>query len=679
MKRGNTGATSGDRARRSGHRGLTLLAGVLGAGVLLPTALAAPAATEDPRRIDGGAVAESNRQSRAALLPPRVGDKTVIRAAVPRKETSLADLRLSVQGFRIDNHPFIDGEAIDAVLAPWKGKELSFPEFEQAVHAVAEYLRRNGHPNARVMVSRAAVGNGTVAVAVQDLSPGQPTAPTVAVREFDVTGVTVATADELRGVLEPWAERDLSVAEMQGAAEAIAAHLRNKGYPLAQAYLPPQRIDGGVIRIEVQEGKVDGSMGRDGISVETSGERVKPQVVETVLARGVTAGEPVRTAQLERALRLASDIPGIRSVKATLGPGSEPGSTHVLANVEEGRLLSGSVWVDNHGNRYSGAERLSAVLNLNSPLGFGDLISLDAAVAERMHSAKLAVSVPLGADGMRVGASYSDMRVDIGEEFRSLDLNSQTRITSVFGSYPLLRGEGANAWLSLNYDDKVVRNDLLGTRLNDRKLQLTTLALSGDVIDAWRGQTWWSLSMTGGHLDNNGDQPSTEGGFSRVNAGATRLAPITADGKWSWYARLNGQYASKNLDSVEKFQLGGPGGVRAYPVGEGLGDHGWIANLEVRNRVASTAIGDIDLFGFFDAGGITQFDSVKAGDQLFGPNTYTLKGYGVGASLSNGERGNLRVVVARKAGSNPNPTADGSDSDGQKRDARVWIFGNIQF
>ena len=69
----------------------------------------------------------------------------------------------------------------------------------------------------------------------------------------------------------------------------------------------------------------------------------------------------------------------------------------------------------------------------------------------------------------------------------------------------------------------------------------------------------------------------------------------------------------------------------------------------------------------------------EAGDQLFGPNTYTLKGYGVGASLSHGERGSLRVVVARKAGSNPNPTADGSDSDGQKRDARVWIFGNIQF
>ena len=120
MKRGNTGAASGDRARRSGHRGLNLLTGVLGAGVLLPTALAAPAATDDPRRIDGGAVAESNRQTRAALLPPRVGDKTVIRAAVPRKETSLADLRLSVQGFRIDNHPFIDSEAIDAVLADRK-------------------------------------------------------------------------------------------------------------------------------------------------------------------------------------------------------------------------------------------------------------------------------------------------------------------------------------------------------------------------------------------------------------------------------------------------------------------------------------------------------------------------------------------------------------------------------
>lgn len=654
-----------------------------GVGLVLtcaPVSLAAPVDPAELRRLDGGAVGESARLAdKATLLPQRVGERTVIRANMPRKETSLADLRLSVQNFRIDNHPFISAEAIEAVLAPWKGRDLSFPEFERAVHAVAEYLRANGHPDAEVMVSRATIGNGMVAVAIQGLAPGESVAPTVVVREFDITGVTVASADELKAVLEPWAERELTVAEMQKAADAVAAYLRNKGYPLAQAYLPPQRIDSGIINIAVQEGIVDGTAGKNGVTVETAGERVRPHVIETVLAHGVTPGEPVRTEQLERALRLAGDIPGVRSVKATLNPGLEPGTTQVNALVEEGRLLGASIWSDNYGSRYSGNNRLSAAFNVNSPLGYGEQLSLNLSRAERMNSFKIAASAPIGSQGLRAGVSYSRMNVDIGQEFRPLDLNSSSKVSSVFASYPITRSEDRNTWVSLNYDKKDVANNLLGQRLNRRGLGVTTLAANGDVIDGWQGKTWWNLGLSSGRLNTYGDPSSAEGGFTRFNWSAARLAPISTDGSLSWFASFSGQYAGHNLDSVEKFQLGGPNGVRAYPVGEGLGDHGMLATLELRKTLASTRIGDFGVFGFVDAGQVTQFRNLGPADQLSGPNRYSLKGYGVGATLSSGETGSLRIVVGKKAGKNPNPTLSGTDNDGENKSARVWIFGNIQF
>ena len=52
---------------------------------------------------------------------------------------------------------------------------------------------------------------------------------------------------------------------------------------------------------------------------------------------------------------------------------------------------------------------------------------------------------------------------------------------------------------------------------------------------------------------------------------------------------------------------------------------------------------------------------------------------GLAASLNAGERGSLRVEWARKAGSNPNPTANGTDADGENRSARVWIVGTVKF
>jgi hemolysin activation/secretion protein len=650
----------------------------------------APPSAQQSRQMDGGAMQSSQQRLEAVVLPPRPRGKTVIRANMPRVETPLSSLKLSVQGFRFEDNPLLAPEEIDRVLQPWKGRELSFPEFEQAVHAVADYLRSHGHPNAQVKVSRATVSGGTVAVAINGLSPGETVSPTVAVKGFEVEGVTVADRAEMQAVVAPWTGKSLTVPAMQAAADAVASHLRRKGYPLAQAFLPPQRIDGGLIRIQVQEGVVDGTAGRNGLSVATRGERVKPQIIETVLAHGVTPDEPVRTAQLERAIRTASDLPGIKSVRADLSPGNKPGTTQVMAKVEEGKLFSGSAWADNWGSRYSGEERLNAVLNLNSPLGYGEQFSLSGTTAERMNSVKLAYQAPIGTRGGRMGASYSQMAVDIGEEFASLDINSDTSVTSAFGSYPLERGDVRNTWVSANIDGKHVRNDLLGVRENDRRIGLLSVGLSGDVVDRWRGQTAWSASVTGGKTNLSANQTykaldaagaKTDGGFSKFNWNVARLAPLTDNGRLSWYAGLSGQQASKNLDSVEKFQLGGPSGVRAYPVGEGLGDDGWLASLELRYDAWKHANwGTVQLAGFYDWGAIEQFKHVWDGAVPTGrPNSYDIAGYGVSASLVNDERGSVKLVVARRVGDNPNPTLYGQDSDGQKRSTRIWIFASIQF
>lgn len=656
---------------------------------LTATQAAAPVSAPDRQRVDGGTLQASQAKVNAVVLPPRLNGKTVIRANMPRLETPLSSLRLSVQGFRFDDNPLISPEEIDRVLKPWKGRELSFTEFEQAVHAVADYLRSHGHPQAEVKVSRATVSGGTVAVAINNLSPGEPIAPTVAVKSFKVEGATVVGEAELQAVVAPWTEKPLTVPEMQAAADAVAAHLRGKGYPLAQAYLPPQRIDGGVIQINVQEGVVDGSVGRNGLTVDTPGERVKPEVIETILEHGVTPNEPVRTAQLERAIRTASDLPGIKSVKANLSPGSVPGTTQVQAEVEEGQPVTGSVWADNWGNRYSGEARINGMLNLNSPFGYGEQFSLTAAHSDLMDSAKLAFQAPVGSRGGRVGASFSTMQVDIGEEFAPLDLNSNTRVASVFGSYPLERGDTRNTWVSANFDDKRVRNNLLGIRDNDRRIQLLNVGLSGDVVDAWRGQSSWSLGLTAGDTDLSNNlsyqaldlaSAQTSGKFAKFNWSVARLAPIASSRDWSWYTAFSGQQASKNLDSVEKFQLGGPTGVRAYPVGEGLGDNGWLLSLETRYDAWKTPWGTVQFSGFYDVGGIAQFKNPWDGGLVTGrPNSYSLSGYGLGASLVKDERGSLKLIVAHRIGHNPNPTLYGQDSDGQKRATRVWIFANIQF
>ncbi|MBF0184825.1 MAG: BamA/TamA family outer membrane protein [Magnetococcales bacterium] len=625
--------------------------------------------------------------------PPR---KTVIRAAssLPKAESSMTSLKLSIKEFRFDGVSQVSADAIDEVLAPWKDRELRFPEFELAVHAVANYLRQHGHPDAEVKLSRALVGGGTVMVAIQGLSDaptalamrpsGEETVPRIEVKEFKVSGATLAAKEEFDQLLAASTGKALTMKEIEQAAESVANHLRAKGYPLVQAYLPPQRIDGGVVEIAVQEGVIDSS---GGMQVAGGGERVKREVVEEILAKGVTPGEPLRIADLERAVLLANDTPGIQSVKTTLTPGSQPGTTQVEAKVEESSLVTGTVWADNYGSRYTGRERVNAQLNLNSPFGHGEQLSLNAAKSSGMESSKVAVQAPIGSDGLKMGASYSQMKLDIGEEVTPLNLSSNTAVASAYVSYPLERSSTRNTWVTANYDAKHVTNDLSGARNNDRKIDLLTVGANGNLVDPLQGQVSWGASVAGGDLDLSGKQSyqaldassaRTEGDFAKLNWNLQRTANITEE--LSWLVVGSGMFASKNLDSSEKFQLGGPTGVRAYPVGEGLGDSGWLASAEVRYKLGQTPIGEPQIFSFYDYGHVTQYHSLWSHALTAGQsNSYSLSGWGAGASLVNGNHENLRVMWAQKIGSNPNPTSSGADSDGTNKSGRIWIVGNILF
>lgn len=182
--------------------------------------------------------------------------KPEIRSSLPKARTSLAGLRLSMQGFRVEGNVRVSEDGLQQAMAPWLDRELSFPEFEKAVHAVADYLRHNGHPKVQVRISRTMMKEGQMAVAIEGLTPRSAdyadvpvVEPLIHVKRFEVTGVTRLSPDELKAILEPWEGKELSIADMQKPAEAIAGAIRAKGYPLAQAFLPPQRVDGGTLEI----------------------------------------------------------------------------------------------------------------------------------------------------------------------------------------------------------------------------------------------------------------------------------------------------------------------------------------------------------------------------------------------------------------------------------------------
>ena len=95
---------------------------------------------------------------------------------------------------------------------------------------------------------------------IEEKLPGQP-APAVSseralIKTIDVAGVTLIPEKNIREIVQPYENKELTLSDMQKIADLITELYRKKGYVTSRAYLPPQKLDSGALQIRVIEGKM---------------------------------------------------------------------------------------------------------------------------------------------------------------------------------------------------------------------------------------------------------------------------------------------------------------------------------------------------------------------------------------------------------------------------------------
>ena len=522
---------------------------------------------------------------------------------------------------------------------------------------------------------------------------------TVFVKEVRFSGNEgLASLDELQGFAKKVIGKDATAAELQGLADKVTVALRAKGYFLARAYLPKQDVTSGVIQVAILQARSDGEV----VINPSEGVRMREGQLKKMVAAIIKPGEPLRERDLERVLLLMNDLPGV-SAKAVLAPGTQPGTTRITLNISEAKLFSGSLWADNYGNRYTGAARGNGLVSINDPFRIGDQFSVMFSGAEGLAQGRVAYAAPIGSRGLEANASYTAMNYKLVGDLASLEAKGTAQTMSVGASYPLIRRRFFNLNASASYDGKRLIDKVQGSTVRDKQIRGGTFGFTADVSDKLNGggYTSWSAMASMGKLDlsNNAvDEffdrigPKAAGSFQKYNLSASRLQRVT--NRLTFSGSYFGQFASGNLDSSEKFNLGGPYGVRAYAVGEASGDEGHLFNLELRDDLPlDLKLGKLQLIGFFDTGNITlhQKKWPNSINTATGKNNYWLSGAGVGLVLSQPNLYSLRVSYAHKIGDNDGRSSDikdffgnvvspgGKDADGHESDGRVWLMGHVMF
>lgn len=498
---------------------------------------------------------------------------------------------------------------------------------------------------------------------------------TVTLKSIRFDGATQLPPEVLNRAVAGFLNRPLDFAELQNAAIAVATTYREAGW-VVRAYLPQQDLDSGVLTIQVVEA-VYGVTRVEGAKPRVAPERIR-RMVDAVQAHG----KFVNSAALDRAVLLINDLPGVDAA-ASLSEGSGQAETDLVLALAPTPPLALDIALDNNGSRSTGAERLIASLSLNSPLHIGDQLGATTVHTDGSDYLRAAYSLPVGSGGWRVGVNSGRLWYRVSTpEFAALDLHGISVSNGLEARYPLIRSRLRNLNLVLEAEHKRFEN-YAGEEVTTRyRMRTAGIGLNGNLTDElWGGgSTGASLQYGGGHVDLTGspNAPSdtlsvkTAGVYHKLRMGLAREQSLTAT--WSLYASVAGQLASKNLDSSEKFYLGGASGVRAYPSSEAGGSEGALVNLELRARLRERFV----VTGFYDWGGV-RVNKIRPAVGATFPDRYSLAGYGASLAWAGPAGLSLKATLARRIGSNPNPTPSGNDQDGTLTRNRWWLQAGLPF
>jgi hemolysin activation/secretion protein len=511
------------------------------------------------------------------------------------------------------------------------------------------------------------------------LEPSAAPTAEFTVSRFVFTGNTKVRSSTLEAALANYLNRPIQFKDLQEATNVVADTYAKEGW-LARAFIPRQDITEGTVKIHIIEAvyggsKIQGEFGH----------------ASSVLIQGTVDGQNVEGQVLslkdvEKGLLLADDLPGV-SVVGSLTAGENTQETDVLINVEDTPWVTGRVQVDNQGNKSTGYNEVSLNAAINGLTGNADQLTAYGLYTEGLSFVSVGYSIPLNYTGLRVGVNYSTLgyRIVDGDLFSSAQTRGSgfANTWGVEATQPIVRSRNTNVFARLGYTSKLFDNRIGQVTTSNYTVNVVSLGITGTHLDSFGGGGYTTLSLNPsvGDVDyaRSPDYQriieattESEGQYAKLRYGLSRQQNLPAN--FSLYANVRGQVASKNLDSSERFYLGGPYGVRAYPNNEGGGAQGNLLSVELRYNV----IPAVQVAAFYDVGNVqvNKFNDHIAAAQ---PNYGTLQGAGLSVSWSGPYNVIVNATWAIRIGGNPFTDDPSQNQDGSSSSNRFWLNASIGF
>jgi len=525
----------------------------------------------------------------------------------------------------------------------------------------------------------------TDASVVSKLKTGEVVKPAdvkLVVRDIKFEGVTAFSIDELKAVVSEFVGQELTVEQAFSIPAKISKYYQDRNM-VARATLVGSLARDGVIKVGVIETQVkQAQLDKDLTAMAVAAPKADgPMVVMPI-------SEPPKQEvkqDANMAARFAEMSPNV--------PITDPKQDGNLTPEQETEFIlkryavssrQYELLVDNYGYEATGSARVGVGLVFNNTLARQDRFSLQGLKSQGSQFMQVAYQWATGLDGLKLGASVSTFNYEVVNGLQSaVNLSGDAIKKTVQVAYDLVNNPSSVSSIGLRYDLKSLNTKAAqaadSAYYDTRVMGIEFKGVEREMVPGGAVMTY-NATLSSGQVDMDGSPnqaadlsgEQTAGTYAKLRFSGTILQPLS--GINSVYGALTVQRANKNLDGSEKIYLGGPLGVRAYGIGEGMGSDGEMASIEFRQKLTA----DTTLAEFYDWGQVRPWHN-NTGNGAPTENKAVLQGYGLSLSTKLDSGVTLKGTWAHRLGSEPNTAAMPRGHNGQYDRNRFWVSMETRF
>jgi len=434
---------------------------------------------------------------------------------------------------------------------------------------------------------------------VRQEGPGAATE--LRIGEVRITGNEAIPEARLASTIAGLADATVPLSRIEEARLGILRAYRDQGFPFAAVNAGVTRRPGSNL-VDLNFAVIEGFIAE--VKLEGDPANIGPAGTQVLRFLNRLIGlRPVSTAAVERALLLASDVPGM-SVRGTLRPlQTEPGALQLVAQVER-KTVSGYVSIDNRGYRLVGPWQGLFVGGVNSLTSLGERTELSyfGAPGSTQWFTQGSVDAFIGGSGLKVRLYAGTGETRPSGSLREIGYYGRTQVGGIGASYPIIRSRPFNLYAIGSFDifDSEVETGTSGrTRASRDAIRILRAGFDAQLLESWlpvlpaattfgslrfhQGVTAFGATRNGYAL--SGRSGSEDFGFRKISGEIQRNQPLFApfEGSMlSFQALFGGQYSEDILPQAEKYYLGGNRLGRGYYAGQLTGDSAWGLALELQ-------------------------------------------------------------------------------------------------